>query len=209
MRRIFSTVFGPHEPALTVGSLAISATGRPSTVADAGHDAVGAEPVLLPVREQRLLGEASPRRAAARRARARRACPARAPSRDGARGRRRARARPRPRARLAASGLRLARAHRRWPRRGRWWRRWRPRPPRGRRARAARGRGRAPARTGARRCGTGTAPGRSDRNAARTAPLAPEAAQTTVQITNGVSAPPACCTSGGAARRGARPARRA
>src|SRR5271166_2697592 len=32
MRRIFSTVFGPHEPALTVGSLAISATARPSTV---------------------------------------------------------------------------------------------------------------------------------------------------------------------------------
>ena len=28
---IFSTVFGPHEPALTVGSLAITATGRPST----------------------------------------------------------------------------------------------------------------------------------------------------------------------------------
>src|SRR5680860_824914 len=33
MRRIFSTVFGPHEPALTVGSLAISATRRPSIVA--------------------------------------------------------------------------------------------------------------------------------------------------------------------------------
>ena len=33
MRRIFSTVFGPHEPALTVGSLAISATGRPPTSA--------------------------------------------------------------------------------------------------------------------------------------------------------------------------------
>ena len=32
MRRIFSTVFGPHEPALTVGSLAISATGRPPIV---------------------------------------------------------------------------------------------------------------------------------------------------------------------------------
>src|ERR1700722_1765147 len=29
MRRIFSTVLGPHEPALTVGSLAISATVRP------------------------------------------------------------------------------------------------------------------------------------------------------------------------------------
>ena len=32
MRRIFSTVFGPQEPALTVGSLAISATVRPPTV---------------------------------------------------------------------------------------------------------------------------------------------------------------------------------
>src|ERR1700730_11792179 len=32
MRRIFSTVFGPHEPAFTVGSFAISATVRPSTV---------------------------------------------------------------------------------------------------------------------------------------------------------------------------------
>ena len=32
MRRIFSTVLGPHEPALTVGSLAISATGRPAIV---------------------------------------------------------------------------------------------------------------------------------------------------------------------------------
>src|ERR1700732_3221285 len=30
MRRIFSTVFGPQEPAFTVGSLAISATTRPS-----------------------------------------------------------------------------------------------------------------------------------------------------------------------------------
>ena len=29
---IFSTVFGPHEPALTVGSLAMTATGRPPTV---------------------------------------------------------------------------------------------------------------------------------------------------------------------------------
>ncbi len=32
MRRIFSTVFGPHEPALTVGSFAISATARQSIV---------------------------------------------------------------------------------------------------------------------------------------------------------------------------------
>ena len=57
MRRIFSTVFGPHEPALTVGSFAISATGRPATRPDARHDPVGAEAVLLPVRQQRLLGE--------------------------------------------------------------------------------------------------------------------------------------------------------
>src|ERR671923_626727 len=33
MRMIFSTVFGPHEPAFTVGSLAISATARPPTEA--------------------------------------------------------------------------------------------------------------------------------------------------------------------------------
>src|SRR5829696_1196952 len=33
MRMIFSTVFGPQDPALTVGSLAISATGRPPIVA--------------------------------------------------------------------------------------------------------------------------------------------------------------------------------
>src|SRR5215213_790938 len=33
MRMIFSTVFGPQEPALTVGSFAIRATGRPPTVA--------------------------------------------------------------------------------------------------------------------------------------------------------------------------------
>ena len=57
MRRIFSTVFGPHEPALTVGSLAISATVRPSTVPMPGHDAVGAEPVGLPVGQQRVLDE--------------------------------------------------------------------------------------------------------------------------------------------------------
>ena len=57
MRRIFSTVFGPQEPALTVGSLAISATGRPVDRADPGDHAVGAEAVLLPVGEQRLLGE--------------------------------------------------------------------------------------------------------------------------------------------------------
>ena len=32
MRRIFSTVLGPQEPALTVGSFAISATVRPPIV---------------------------------------------------------------------------------------------------------------------------------------------------------------------------------
>ncbi len=57
MRRIFSTVFGPHEPAFTVGSFAISATGAAVDRPDAGDDAVGAEAVLVPVREQRLLGE--------------------------------------------------------------------------------------------------------------------------------------------------------
>ena len=31
IRMIFSTVRAPHEPALTVESLAITATGRPST----------------------------------------------------------------------------------------------------------------------------------------------------------------------------------
>ena len=30
---IFSTVFGPHEPAFTVGSLAIRQTGRPAMAA--------------------------------------------------------------------------------------------------------------------------------------------------------------------------------
>ena len=54
---IFSTVFGPHEPALTVGSLAITRDRPAADVADAGDDAVGAEPVLVPVGEQRLLGE--------------------------------------------------------------------------------------------------------------------------------------------------------
>ena len=57
MRRIFSTVFGPQEPALTVGSLAIRATRRPSIVGQAGDDAIGAEPLLVPVGQRRLLGE--------------------------------------------------------------------------------------------------------------------------------------------------------
>ena len=54
---IFSTVFGPQEPAFTVGSFAISATGRPRDRRHAGDDAVGAEALLLPVREQRVLDE--------------------------------------------------------------------------------------------------------------------------------------------------------
>ena len=54
---IFSTVLGPHEPALTVGSLAMTATGRPAIVPEPGDDAVGAEPVALPVGQQRVLDE--------------------------------------------------------------------------------------------------------------------------------------------------------
>ena len=54
---IFSTVLGPHEPAFTVGSLAITATGRPAMRPEAGDDAVGAQPLALPVGQQRLLGE--------------------------------------------------------------------------------------------------------------------------------------------------------
>ncbi len=42
-RMIFSTVRAPHEPALTVESLAISATGRPSIVAVPGHDSVSGQ----------------------------------------------------------------------------------------------------------------------------------------------------------------------
>ena len=59
MRRIFSTVFGPHEPALTVGSLAISATGRPSTSPTPVTTPSAPQPLLLPVGQQRLLGEAA------------------------------------------------------------------------------------------------------------------------------------------------------
>ena len=57
MRRIFSTVFGPHEPAFTVGSLAISATGRPSIRPRPVTTPSAPKPILLPVGEQRLLGE--------------------------------------------------------------------------------------------------------------------------------------------------------
>ena len=41
IRMIFSTVRAPQDPALTVESLAISATGRPSMVAVPVIDAVG------------------------------------------------------------------------------------------------------------------------------------------------------------------------
>ena len=54
---IFSTVFGPHEPAFTVGSFAIRHTGRPRDRGHAGHHAVGAEALVLPVGQQRVLGE--------------------------------------------------------------------------------------------------------------------------------------------------------
>ena len=57
MRRIFSTVFAPQEPAFTVGSLAISATLRPPDQGEAGDHPVSAEPLGVPVGEQRLLGE--------------------------------------------------------------------------------------------------------------------------------------------------------
>ena len=57
MRRIFSTVFGPQEPAFTVGSLAISATRRPSIVARPVTTPSAPRPSCVPVGEQRLLGE--------------------------------------------------------------------------------------------------------------------------------------------------------
>ena len=66
---IFSTVFGPHEPALTVGSLAITRDVPPADQPEAGDDAVGAEPLGLPVGEQRLLGEGPSSRRRAMRSR--------------------------------------------------------------------------------------------------------------------------------------------
>ena len=78
MRRIFSTVFGPHEPGLDRRVVGHQRDRPAADRAHAGDDAVGAEAVLLPVGEQRLLGERARRRAAARRARAPAACPARA-----------------------------------------------------------------------------------------------------------------------------------
>ena len=54
---IFSTVFGPHEPALTVGSLAITADRPAVDRGHAGDHAVGAEALLVPVGQQRVLDE--------------------------------------------------------------------------------------------------------------------------------------------------------
>ena len=54
---IFSTVFGPHEPAFTVGSLAITATGRPAMRPRPVTTPSAPRPVALPVGQQRLLGE--------------------------------------------------------------------------------------------------------------------------------------------------------
>ena len=57
MRRIFSTVRLPHEPAFTVESLAMMATVRPSIVADAGDDAVGGQLGVEGVGERGVLDE--------------------------------------------------------------------------------------------------------------------------------------------------------
>ena len=56
---IFSTVLAPQDPALTVESLAISATGRPPTCRSAGDDAIGRQPVGRGVGEDPVLGEAA------------------------------------------------------------------------------------------------------------------------------------------------------
>ena len=57
MRRIFSTVFGPQEPALTVGSLAISATRRPSIVARPVTTPSAPSPSWSQLASSALLGE--------------------------------------------------------------------------------------------------------------------------------------------------------
>ena len=88
MRRIFSTVFGAQDPALTVGSLAITATGLPGDRAQAGDYALGSEALLLPARQQPVFGERAADRGALRRVRGRAACPVRRLSRGGAPGRR-------------------------------------------------------------------------------------------------------------------------
>ena len=59
MRRIFSTVRLPHEPALTVESLAITQTVRPSMRARAGDHAVGGELGIERVGERGVLDEAA------------------------------------------------------------------------------------------------------------------------------------------------------
>ncbi len=57
IRTIFSTVRAPHDPAFTVGSLAMTQTGRPSTRPDPGHHAVGREVGLVGVGEEPVLDE--------------------------------------------------------------------------------------------------------------------------------------------------------
>jgi hypothetical protein len=56
MRRIFSTVRLPHEPAFTVESFAMIATGG-RDARRAGDDAVGRELRIEVVRERRVLDE--------------------------------------------------------------------------------------------------------------------------------------------------------
>ncbi len=58
MRNIFSTVFGPHDPAFTVGSLAISATVLPSTAPTPVTTPSAPSPSSRQFAEQPLLGEA-------------------------------------------------------------------------------------------------------------------------------------------------------
>ncbi len=59
MRRIFSTVRRPHEPAFTVESLAMMATGAPVEHRGAGDDAVGRQLGVEVVRQRSVLDEAS------------------------------------------------------------------------------------------------------------------------------------------------------
>ena len=73
---IFSTVRAPHDPAFTVGSLAITQTGRPSIAADARDHAVGREVAGECVGEQAVLDERVRDRAGGRAGRARTACSA-------------------------------------------------------------------------------------------------------------------------------------
>ena len=64
-RTIFSTVRAPHEPAFTVGSLAMTQTGRPSTRPRPGDHAVGRQVGGQGVGEQAVLHERRRRRRAA------------------------------------------------------------------------------------------------------------------------------------------------